>query len=331
MVEKTPPEARHVETRNKGKRSATRAFLAEARQTPDFSWLDTVHGYVYLRWPYLYIRIILGEHPLARAYLWMRSAFSPVSRALRRLSPAKKSIPQHESTSADGYHGKVLPLDSAKQLIAVNEGIELRDLDHVIPFDTARDIVLKNPDHIVVLDCPCRSARSDGCQPRDVCLVVGEPFASFVAENHPQRSRWIDAPEAAKILQAEHERGHVQHAFFKDAMLGRYYAICNCCSCCCGALQAVRHGTPMAISSGYVSQLEEGACIGCGLCVDDCPFGALASHDGSVRIDQADCMGCGVCVTICGQEALSLVRDPSKSEPLIISELIRQAQAGRSD
>jgi tRNA (Thr-GGU) A37 N-methylase len=25
---------------------------------------------------------------------------------------------------------------------------------------------------------------------------------------------------------------------YKDAMLGRFYAICNCCSCCCGAMQA---------------------------------------------------------------------------------------------
>jgi hypothetical protein len=26
--------------------------------------------------------------------------------------------------------------------------------------------------------------------------------------------------------------------YYKDAMLGRFYAICNCCACCCGAMQA---------------------------------------------------------------------------------------------
>ena len=36
--------------------------------------------------------------------------------------------------------------------------------------------------------------------------------------------------------------------YYKDAMLGRFYAICNCCSCCCGAMQAHQHGTPMPAS-----------------------------------------------------------------------------------
>jgi hypothetical protein len=26
--------------------------------------------------------------------------------------------------------------------------------------------------------------------------------------------------------------------YYKDAMLGRFYATCNCCSYCCGAMQA---------------------------------------------------------------------------------------------
>lgn len=325
MVEKQNARISDPDGRRRGRRSGTRAFLAEARRTPGVSRFDALHGYVYGRWPHLYISIAVGEHPLVRAYLWLRERFNPLGRALRRLFPAKNGKPRQEGTFADGYHGKVLPLGSARQLVAVKEDIELRNLEHIIPFDVARDLVLRNPDHIVALECPCRTAREHGCQPLDVCLVVGEPFASFVAENHPRRSRWIDAQEAADILQAEHERGHVHHAFFKDAMLGRFYAICNCCSCCCGAMQANRHGTPISISSGYVSQVEDEACIGCLLCVEACPFTALAAHDGSVRIDRAACMGCGVCVSTCDQEALSLVRDESKPEPLIIEDLMRQA------
>jgi Pyruvate/2-oxoacid:ferredoxin oxidoreductase delta subunit len=325
MADKAIPTALRPEIKRKDRHAGARAFLAEARNTPDFSWFDTAHGYVYIRWPYLYISIALGEHWLARAYMWLRSVFSPLGKALRKLTPSKENGPQAEGTFADGYHGKVLPLDSAMQLVAVNEEIELRNLDNIIPFDVARDLVLKNPDHIVVLDCPCRSSRENGCQPLDVCLVVGEPFASFAAENHPLRSRWIDAQEAASILESVHERGHVHHAFFKDAMFGRFYAICNCCPCCCGAMQANRHGTPMSISSGYVSQLDEGACSDCETCVEACPYSAIAAQNGSIRIDQAICMGCGVCVSTCDQEALALVRDPSKPEPLIITELMRQA------
>ncbi len=324
MADKAIPAVLHAETKRKGRRAGTRAFFTEARSTPGFSWFDTAHGYVYGRWPYLYISIALGEHWLARAYIWLRSVFSPLGKALRRLAPTKESAPQDKGTFADGYHGKVVPLELAKQLVTVNEEIELRNLEHVIPFEVARDLVLKNPDHIVVLDCPCRSARENPCLPLDVCLVVGEPFASFVAENHPLRSRWIDAQEAASILEGVHERGHVHHAFFKDAMFGRFYAICNCCPCCCGAMQANRHGTPMSISSGYVSQLEEAACIGCGMCVEGCPFSAIAELNGTVQINRDQCMGCGVCVSICEQGALSLVRDPSKPEPLMITELMCQ-------
>ena len=36
-------------------------------------------------------------------------------------------------------------------------------------------------------------------------------------------------------------------------------------------------------------------------------------------------MGCGVCVAHCPQEAVSLVRDPSKGEPLEIRALIDRA------
>lgn len=124
------------------------------------------------------------------------------------------------------------------------------------------------------------------------------------------------------ILRAEHERGHVHHAFFKDAMLGRFYAICNCCSCCCGAMQAHRNGTPMLASSGFVATAQIDCCAGCGLCSDVCPFGALATEDGLVRIDEEKCMGCGVCVSKCAQGVLTLARMPEKGEPLILSELM---------
>jgi ferredoxin len=197
----------------------------------------------------------------------------------------------------------------------------LTNLEKVIPYALARDIVLQHPDHIVVLDCPCRVARPAPCLPLDVCLVVGEPFASFVAEHHPNRSRWITPDEAVAILRAEDERGHVHHAFFKDAMLGRFYAICNCCACCCGAMQAHRSGTPMLASSGYVSHVDADLCVGCGVCVDFCQFGALSVEDGAAVVDAAACMGCGVCVSQCAQGALALVRDPAKGEPLEFRDL----------
>jgi ferredoxin len=301
-------------------RPSTRAFAREARRTPGYSLFDWLHGYIYARWPYLYIGIGTGEH-------WLARVFGPLVRQLGRLFPPRPSDGSDHVTFADTYHGKVVPLEAAKQLVTVEGEISLTNLEQVIPYALARDIVLQNPDHIVVLDCPCRAARPNPCLPLDVCLVVGEPFASFVAEHHPRRSRWITPEEAVEILCAEHERGHVHHAFFKDAMLGRFYAICNCCACCCGAMQAWHHGTPMLASSGYVSRVAAELCIGCGICADFCQFGALSLDDGMAAVDTIACMGCGVCVSKCPEGAISLVRDPTRGEPLEIQALIASADS----
>jgi ferredoxin len=230
-------------------------------------------------------------------------------------------------TFADGYHGKVVPLDAAAQLVTVDEEITLTDLEQVLPYPVARDIVFQHPDHIVVLECPCRAIRDNPCEPLDVCLVIGEPFASFVADHHPRRSRWITPQEAVDILRAEDERGHAHHAFFKDAMLGRFYAICNCCSCCCGAMNAHRNGTPMLASSGYVGQVDVDLCAGCGICAGFCQFGAISVDNGYADIDAVSCMGCGVCVSKCTQDALTLARDVSRGEPLEIHKLMAAAGA----
>jgi ferredoxin len=291
---------------------STRSFIRESRRTPGYSFLDWLHGYVYGRWTYFYIGIGKGSHPMNRI-------FGPPLRWLACLLLPGLS---NKNALAEGYHGKVIPLEAATQLITVKEEVRLTDLEKVIPYARARDIILQNPDHLVALECPCRASRPNPCKPLDVCLIVGEPFAGFAIEHHPLRSRWITAEEGINILHAEHDRGHVHHAFFKDAMLNRFYAICNCCKCCCGAMNAHQNGTPMIASSGYLCCVNKDFCVGCESCVDSCQFGALSLVDSVAAVDAARCMGCGVCTSKCPQEALSLLRDPSKGEPLEIHSLI---------
>ena len=305
-------------------RPSTRAFISEARRTRDFSLLDFLHGYVYARWPYLYIGIGTGEHPLAKK---ARPLIAWIESLIHREGARKAAAEAAQGTSfADTYHGKVVTLEAATQLVRVGRDIDLSDLEQIIPYSLARDIILKHPDHIVAMQCPCRTARQSPCRPLDVCLIVGEPFASFATEHHPDRSRRIDGDEAARILQEEHDRGHVHHAFFKDAMLGRFYAICNCCECCCGAMHAHFNGVPMLASSGYVCHADADLCIGCGECVSSCQFRALSLVDGGSQIDWDACMGCGVCVDKCVQGALALVRDERKGMPLEMRELLAEVR-----
>ena len=297
---------------------STRAFIKEARRTPDYSLFDLVHGLVYARWPYLYIGIGTGEHPASKWFALLAGWFDAL------VTAAKRDEPPHDHIGfADTYHGKAVPLATASQLVSIHDELHVHDLEKVIPYKRARSIILQNPDRIVVLECPCRAAREHPCQPLDVCLIVGDPFASFVHEHEPKRSRWITRDEAIEILRAEDERGHVHHAFFKDAMLNRFYAICNCCKCCCGAMQAQRNGVPMLCSSGYVSQVDEDLCIGCGDCNAYCQFNALELVDGFNHVIYDQCMGCGICVSKCVQGALSLVLDPAKGLPLDVTTLAK--------
>lgn len=311
---------------------STRAFFNEARRLKGFSLFDLLHGYIYARWTYFYIAMGTGRHR------WAKRLAPLVSRVTELISANARPKAAGEAAAgfADTYHAKVVPLSAARQLISIQEDIHLPDLEKVVPYTQARDIIIKNPDHIAVLDCPCRAARENPCLPLDVCLIVGEPFASFVVEHNPQRARRITQVEADTILLEEDRRGHVHHAFFKDAMLGRFYAICNCCSCCCGAMQAQRGGTPMLASSGFVAQVDSQACLGCRKCAKSCPFDAISMQGEGKQarpdIDPQRCMGCGICTGQCKPGALHLARMESKGMPLeieaLLEDAIQTAQAG---
>ncbi len=299
---------------------STWAFLKEGRRTKNYSLKNSLNGYIYGRWAYLYIAIGTGEHVIAKK-------LRPLALLLYRLfNPLKKKTTIGECVSfADTYHGKVISLDGAKQLVTLNKKLMVGDLEQVIPYKLARSIIIENPDDIILLDCPCRVARPKSCKPIDVCLIIGAPFSEFVYEHHRDRCRKISHEEAVAVLEAEHKRGHVHHAFFKSDLLGRFYAICNCCSCCCGAIQAWRNGTPMLASSGFISRVDEEKCVTCGICAAFCQFDAIKKVDDRLEFDESLCLGCGVCVTKCKEEARWLERDPARGEPLEVNKLIQES------
>jgi ferredoxin len=202
--------------------------------------------------------------------------------------------------------------------VHLDRPVNIPDLEQVIPYVRARALILEHPEHLAVLDCPCRSAQANYCHPLAVCLVVGKVFVDFMLAHHPGKCRRLNPAEAEELLTAEARRGHVHHAFFKDAALGRFYAICNCCTCCCGAIKAHRSGTPMLAPSGYLAQVAPDLCRGCGLCARTCQFAAISVHDDHALVDPELCMGCGVCSSRCPQKAISLKLDPRQGLPLEI-------------
>ncbi len=279
---------------------STRNAMRQRGATPggaarSIAVLTKIHGYIYGRFIYQYIRFI--------------------KRHLFRLLVTE----EQQQWWANHYHGKVLTNELACAIITLDHDIPRTDLDQVIPYRTARDILLKGPPNVTLLECPCRLAQEDHCSPTEVCMVVGG--GEFMLDHHPTRTRRIAQDEALAVLHAEHERGHVHTAYFKDACDNKFYAICNCCSCCCGGLQAmVEHGVPMVTASGFVAEVDEGACIACGTCEELCPFDAVHVN-GRSEVVFEKCMGCGVCEGHCDTGAITLVRDERKGIPLDVREI----------
>ena len=249
-----------------------------------------LHGYVYGRWTRQYISLLLNHLP---------------------------PKPGVGKWFANHYHGKVLTHEHAEAILLSKKDIPLQDLEQIIPYPTARNLVLKGPPEVAAYECVCRHARKERCQPTQVCMVVGQPFVDFIVDHHPQTSRRLTQAEALELLEAEHQRGHVHSAWFKDAMLNRFYAICNCCKCCCGGIQSMTQlGMPLMLSSGYVAEINQELCNRCLVCAEACPFNALSMNGGGLERNWEKCMGCGVCEHECPTQAIALVRDEQKGIPL---------------
>ena len=260
----------------------------------------------------------LRDGTFAHSYLYARLPKEYIGLALKYSVP--RLSPRSRQNAADHYHGKVLPTELAKSLISVNLPIHVPDLEQIIPYPIARELLLNSPPEVAAFECPCRMRKPRHCEPTQVCMIVGQPFVDFILEHHPAKTRRLNTAEAIELLEAEHARGHIHAAYFKDAMLNRFYAICNCCSCCCGAVEAMQHGIPMIAASGYVAQVDATRCAACKRCEDACPFNAIHVDDTSHVNGQA-CMGCGVCVGQCAKHAITLERDERKGIPLDVRKL----------
>ena len=237
------------------------------------------------------------------------------------------------SVMTNTYHAKVMRLEEAEQVVTLTEDLNLGELPKtIVPYEVARNAVIECPDRIAVIDCVCRNMRGDkGCQPRDVCLIIGEPWVSWAMDRDRYvNGRLVTQEEALQILHECHERGNVHAAFFKDAMAGRLYSICNCCPCCCTALLSQNYLTaPMMAGSGYIAKIDHDKCVNCGMCEKHCNFLAIyRDADHNVQVNEDLCRGCQACETFCKKDAIHLeLVDPSVLAPLDIKALKAQQNA----
>jgi len=69
--------------------------------------------------------------------------------------------------------------------------------------------------------------------------------------------------------------------------------------------------------------VNEDLCIGCGVCVDDCPVNAISMEDEKAKINMEECIHCGTCHSVCPQDA---VRHDSEKIPEIVKENVKETE-----
>jgi len=78
-----------------------------------------------------------------------------------------------------------------------------------------------------------------------------------------------------------------------------------------------------------IIKIDENKCNGCGLCIPNCPEGALQIIDGKARlISDLFCDGLGACIGHCPQGAIAIEeREAGKySEPKVMENIVKQGE-----
>jgi electron transport complex protein RnfB len=190
---------------------------------------------------------------------------------------------------------------------------EIKSEQQALPYEKVSQLIEKSKS-FGVRECICKKEKALLGQPCDrpleVCLVLAPIPGVF--DDSPV-DRVITREEAYKLLREceenalVHLTGNVQH--------GRIY-ICNCCGCCCGVLRGINElGIPASsvVNSHYVAVIDEDECTACGVCAEKrCQVNAIEERDDTYQVIADRCIGCGLCISDCPVEAIRLEKRPTE-------------------
>jgi NAD-dependent dihydropyrimidine dehydrogenase PreA subunit len=175
--------------------------------------------------------------------------------------------------------------------------------------------ILKKGQNFTVTPCGCRTVRGQCGRPKDVCLHFDLDGATTPYKGRPGKA--LSFEEAVATMNMAEEAGLVHVPLNTSNSI----TVCNCCPDCCSVINSLTHcGKVHEIlsPSRYRAVVNLELCNGCQQCVERCYFDAVemkqpaASKKFKSSIISQHCMGCGLCVFNCPQKALTLeiVRPP---------------------
>ena len=191
--------------------------------------------------------------------------------------------------------------------------------NHILDYERATHIV-EEAEYIGLGLCYCRHKMFHAghpCEinaPWDVCLTFDNVARSLA--QHGDYARLISKAEALDALERSYASNLVQ---IGENVREHPAFICNCCGCCCEALQAARHFSPMqpVATTNYIPEISLENCVGCGQCAKVCPVLAISMEEGEngkkkAVVNREICLGCGVCARNCAVKAIELKRRPEQ-------------------
>jgi Pyruvate/2-oxoacid:ferredoxin oxidoreductase delta subunit len=216
-----------------------------------------------------------------------------------------------------------LPIDAEEKLIKIEESVEANS--QILPYELMSQIIDKY-DYFSYIDCHCRLIAKYAGDPCKVateemgCLVVGMGEPSPGMKGKPIMNK----EEAREYLRKVAKAGLV-HSCIPDSSDESTMFICNCCSCHCASLKAVKdHGMGGTMQSNYIPEFDHEICTKCEICLKKCPMEAifhklpneLDGSDNCMLVREDICVGCGVCAANCPQGAIKLkkIRDNIPTE-----------------
>jgi len=186
----------------------------------------------------------------------------------------------------------------AVRVIPVGATIESKA--KVLAFEDVREIV-NQARNLAVTRCTCRVVDGKCGKPVEVCIQVNRA-ADYALQRGTGRA--ISKEEAMNILHLAEKEGLIH---IVDNRQKVDHIICNCCRDCCINWK-LPHPRKFVDPSRFQALVNHEDCLGCGVCLERCFFGAiiLEGQEPRARIIPEKCVGCGVCTITCPAEAITL-------------------------